>query len=836
MIDLGELHKVTQSSETFSQRVGTQRRHRAMATTQPKLTPVNRLQIWHRHSAVAATVLLMLSGCGGGGAEGASASATQATSSSPSASENTTDASPAETGIGNPTAGTALEVMAQALAEVESVATALTAKAAVLAESVAATAVDPAATAEPDVTAMAQASVAKSNTASATPALTIRAKSSLAGGIGPLMTLRVDGVVIASVEVSTTSFVDYRFNTPTLRAGSKIDIVFSNDAVIAGADRNLFIAYLDDGAQTVMPNLPGTVYDRGNTAAAFDGVDTLAGQSDMYWSGALRLTWPAARSLDTALATKIDAHRFLQQASFGSSAADITALAGKSFSQWVTDQMALPVTADFVNHIQAKYNLGDAYRPKGSLYTPTWVGQKFWDLAANSPDQLRKRTAFALHQIFMVSQTDSNLWYHARAYANYQDTLNKNAFGNFRTLLEDITLSPAMGVYLSHMRNRKEDATIGRLPDENFAREVMQLFTIGLHELNTDGSLKRDANGKPIETYTNADVMALAKIMTGWSWAFPDAQMTDSNFRWGEPNTTAAGDTRIDLQPMKAYPSQHSSVQKVLFSGKAWATTLPANGTAATDLRLALDALFKHPNVGPFVGRQLIQRLVTSNPSAAYVGRVAAAFNNNGSGVRGDLGAVVRTILLDAEARPAAAGSAGKLREPVLRVTQWMRALAAKSSSGQYMMAYELDAAGQRVFNPASVFGYFRPGYVPPNSGFSASAATVPEFQIVNESTVASWLNTAEAMAGTGLGWTGTANDVATDLAALSQLAHSGSLTAMADHLNLLLLGGRMSTGLRQALQDAVGGVAGSDASSDLNRARAAVFMVLASPEYLVQQ
>ena len=808
-----------------------------MDTTQPKLTPVNRLQIWHKISAVAATSMFLVAGCGGGsGATGASVSDTPATSGSPTASDTTASSSPAETGIGSPAAGTALEVIAQGLAEVEALATALTAHGAVLAESVAANVVTPIATAEPDVTALAQANAARFNTASSAPALTIRAKGSLAGGIGPLMTLRVDGVAIASVEVTTTSFADYRFGTPTLHAGAKIDIVYSNDAVIAGADRNLVIAYLDDGAQTVLPNAPGTVYDRGIAAAAFDGLDTLAGQGDMAWNGALRLTWPAARTVDATLAAKIDAQRFLQQATFGATSADLTALAGQSYSQWLTDQMDLPAAADFVNHIQAKYNLGDSYRPKGSLYTPAWLGQKFWDSAANSPDQLRKRTAFALHQMFLVSQVDSNLWYQARAYANYQDTLNKNAFGNFRTLLEDITLSPAMGIYLSHMRNRKEDASTGRLPDENFAREVMQLFTIGLYELNTDGSLKRDANGNAIETYNNADVMALAKVLTGWSWAFPDAQMTDSNFRWGEPNITAAGDTRIDLLPMKAYASQHSTAQKVLFSGKTWATTLPAGGTAATDLRLALDALFKHPNVGPFVGRQLIQRLVTSNPSAAYVGRVAAAFNNNGSGVRGDLGAVVRAILLDAEARPGAAGSAGKLREPVLRVTQWMRALATKSSSGQTMMAFELDNAGQRVFNAASVFGYYRPGYVPPNSVFSASAATVPEFQIVNESTVASWLNTAEAMAGSGLGWNGTGNDVSTDLAVLSQLAHSGSLTAMTDHLNLLLLGGRMSTGLRQSLQDAVGGVVGSGATSDLNRARAAVFMVLASPEYLVQQ
>jgi uncharacterized protein (DUF1800 family) len=498
--------------------------------------------------------------------------------------------------------------------------------------------------------------------------------------------------------------------------------------------------------------------------------------------------------------------------------------------------MAMPPRADFVNHIQAKYGLGDAWRPGGSKFDPAWVAQRFWATAATSPDQLRKRVAFALHQIFMVSQADSNLYVHPRAYANYLDLLNKHAFGNYRTLLEAMALSPAMGIYLSHMRNNKEDPATGRLPDENFAREVMQLFTIGLNELNTDGSLKLDANGRPIETYDNNDVMAMAKVFTGFSWALPDNQLTWVNFLWANPDYSATNDTRIDLLPMKPYPGLHSPAEKRLFSGKPQAVVIPANGNAADSVRIALDALFRHPNVGPFIGRQLIQRLVTSEPSPAYVARVAAAFNNNGQGVRGDMAAVVRAVLLDSEARNPPAGDFGKLREPVLRVAHWMRAFGATSASGEYAMAYELDNLSQRPLSAPSVFGYFRPGYVPPNTVFAAGGDTVPELQIINESTAANWVNRAATMAGGGIGWNGSTTDVSTALAPQVALASAGNIDGLIQNLNLLLYNGRMSAALKQDLLDATTTVGGNTPASHLNRARVALFLALASPEYLVQR
>jgi uncharacterized protein (DUF1800 family) len=672
--------------------------------------------------------------------------------------------------------------------------------------------------------------------ANVTGSITVRASATLAGGVGALMQLRVNGVILGTAEVRSMTGEDIVFAVPTLVAGHRIDLAFTNDAIINGQDRNLFVQYVKLPSGTLVPTAPGVVVDTGVGEAAFDGAGTAASTGALFAFGAMRFTVPNPPPADSTLAQQYAASRFLQQASFGPTQGEINRLLTITPAQWITEQMALPAKPDFVTHIQGKYDLGDAHRPSGSRFDGAWVAQRFWATAATSPDQLRKRVAFALHQIFMVSQADSNLYGHPRAYANYLDLLNKHAFGNYRTLLEAVTLSPAMGIYLSHMRNQKEDPATGRLPDENFAREVMQLFTIGLNELNTDGSRKLDANGRPIETYDNNDVMAMAKVFTGFSWALPDNQLTWVNYLWFSPDYSAANDTRIDLLPMKAYPGLHSPAEKRLFSGKPNAVVIAANGNANDSVRIALDALFRHPNVGPFIGRQLIQRLVTSEPSPAYVARVAAAFNNNGQGVRGDLAAVVRAVLLDNEARNPPANDFGKLREPVLRVAHWMRAFGATSASGEYAMAYELDALSQRPLGAPSVFGYFRPGYVPPNTVFAAGGDTVPELQIVNESTAATWVNRAASMAGGGVGWNGSTVDVGTMLAPQVALASAGNIDGLIQNLNLLLYNGRMSAALKQDLLDATTTVGGITPASHLNRARVALFLALASPEYLVQR
>jgi uncharacterized protein (DUF1800 family) len=663
--------------------------------------------------------------------------------------------------------------------------------------------------------------------------VTVRARGTLAADVGPMMTVRVDGVVVGTVEVRSADFQDYVFDTPPLAPGAKVDVVFSNDAVINNQDRNLFVAYVQGGATQLLPTASGAVFDRGSGNAAFDGFEGQPGKNDLTSSGALRLSWPAIDPALRPTKEQFAAARFLQQATFGATRAQIDRVVAIGMPAWVDEQIAVPFTPDFVNHIQAKYDLGADYRPNGSRYTTNWLIERFWATAAAAPDQLRKRVAFALHQMLVVSLSDSNQWPHARAYANYLDILNRHAFGNYRTLIEEIALSPSMGIFLSHIRNRKEDPATGRLPDENFARELMQLFCIGLQELNLDGSLKLGSNGQPIETYNNEDVMALAKVFTGWSWGLPNSQLTETNFRHYNPDYSVSGDQKIDLQRMKAYPLQHSDAEKRVFTGKPGAVLIEAETPAPDALRKALDALFNHPNVGPFVARQLIQRLVTSDPSPTYVARVASAFNNNGAGVRGDMAAVVRAVLLDADANaPRLQPGAGKLRDPILRVSQWIRAFDATSVSGEYMMAGDLDAVSQRPLSPPSVFGYYRPGYVPPNTAFSARGATAPEFQIVNETTTAQWANRAQVMAGSGLGWNGSISDVSSLYTAQAELVAAGNMTALLDQLSLLLYAGRMSTDLRQAILDGVGGVAGIDAASHLNRARVAVFLALASPEY----
>jgi uncharacterized protein (DUF1800 family) len=671
-------------------------------------------------------------------------------------------------------------------------------------------------------------------TANLTDSLTVRASASIAAGVGAIMQLRIDGVIVGSVEVRSSTPTDYRFAVPRLLPGSRIDLVYTNDATIDGVDRNLFVQYLRTGDTTLAPFASNVMFDAGLGEAAVDGSATSASSGGMYTSGALRMIMPTLQP--TISPARFAASRLLQQASFGPTLAEVDRVVQAGHASWIDEQLAMPFVPDMVAAVQARYDLGDPYRPGGKNYAPNTVSQRFWTAAAKSHDQLRRRMGFALHKILMVSQVDTNLYYHARAYAHYLDTLNRHALGNYRDLLEQMALNPAMAIYLSHMRNRPEDAAASRAPDENFAREVMQLFTIGLHELNIDGSPKLNANGQPIETYTNEDVMALAKVFTGWSWAFPDAQLTNYLFRYGQPNVSAAGDQHIDTLPMKAYPGQHSSAEKRLFSGKPQAMVMPAGASAQADLKLALDALFNHPNVGPFISRQLIQHLVSSHPSNAYVARVAAVFNNNGKGVRGDLAAVARAILLDSEAANPPASSVGMLREPVLRVSHWMRSLQGVSVSGQYALDGEVSALGQQPLYASSVFGYFRPGYVPPNTVFSADRITVPPMQIVNEVTTARWVNLAERMAGDGLGWTGSQIDVTAQLQPLADLVSTGQLAAVIDHLNLMLYAGRMSSTLKQDLMEAMLSVSGTSAANHLNRARVAVFLALASPEYLVQR
>jgi uncharacterized protein (DUF1800 family) len=429
-------------------------------------------------------------------------------------------------------------------------------------------------------------------------------------------------------------------------------------------------------------------------------------------------------------ANRAEAARFLTQATFGATEADVDQVMALGYAKWIDAQFNKPASS-----MRAEWERVDAARkaidPKSSAYQQG-VFNAFWKQAITGQDQLRQRVAFALSQVMVVSLRPDATTNHARAAAAYMDMLSTQGLGSYRDLLEGVSLHPLMGMYLSHIRNLKGDVKTGRVPDENYAREVMQLFSLGVHALNIDGSTQM-RNGLPVESYTPGDISGLAKVFTGFSFACPDGNT--SQCWWGGHNN---GDASASLYhtPMIGYAEYHSAEEK-RFLGK----TIAAQGTPNPGLSLkeALDTLAAHPNVGPFIGKQLIQRLVTSNPSPSYVAAVAGVFNNNGEGVRGDMKAVVKAILMHPEARQVS-NTSGKVREPILRMTAYARAFPLQSDTGEYQFNYT-DVIGQTPMLAPSVFNFYRPGYAAPGSQSAAAGLVAPELQITHESSVASYAN-----------------------------------------------------------------------------------------------
>ncbi|NVD97617.1 DUF1800 family protein [Massilia sp. BJB1822] len=521
----------------------------------------------------------------------------------------------------------------------------------------------------------------------------------------------------------------------------------------------------------------------------------------------------------SASMTPAAASRFLAMASFGPDSQSISHLASIGAPAWLNEQFGMPLRRhrSFIDAIAAQTMPGEFH-----------IHDSLWQQAIHGPDQLRQRVAYALSQIFVISTQDENIATMPRGAASYYDVLAEHAFGNYRQLLKAVALHPMMGIYMSHMKNQKEGK--GRIPDENFAREIMQLMSIGLHELNQDGSLKL-AQGRPIETYNHEDVAGLAKVFTGWSWAGGDQSQARFFGQVKDPNR--------DWRPMQHYAAYHSSSAKRFLGA-----SLPEGGSGEQDLDAALDVLFRHPNTGPFIGRQLIQRLVTSNPSPAYVGRVAAAFRDNGSGVRGDMRALIKAVLLDPEAQnPAISTAAGKLREPVLRLANWMRAFKANSASGQFRMWYLDDTSlslGQTPLRAPSVFNFFRPSYAPPGSALAAAGLVAPEFQLASEPTVIGYLNYMQKAIVSGVGRNA---DIRPNYAEEVALAERPEL--LVERVNLLLLNGRMPASLKAQITAALNGIivpasngpyARYSAERKLNRVHMAIYLALAAPEYLIQQ
>lgn len=507
----------------------------------------------------------------------------------------------------------------------------------------------------------------------------------------------------------------------------------------------------------------------------------------------------------TAPPTDAEAARFLAQAGFAATSADIAAVKANGYAAWLDAQFALPVTDGHYDWMMARGYAVDANRNSFAGLDNT-----LWRKLMSAPDVLRQRVVLALSEIFVVSMTGLPVQWRGLMGAAYVDLLEQHAFGNYRQLLEAVTLSPAMGVYLNMRGNQKADAKTGRVPDENYARECMQLFSIGLVQLNADGSAKTGSDGKPLESYTQAQITELAQILTGWDY-----------------DGASATDPAYVRKPMVNNPARFTPGAKQVLGVDVPAT---ADGPAA--LKIVLDTLAAHANVGPFIGRQLIQRLVASHPSPAYVARVAAVWADNGAGVRGDLKAVVRAVLLDAEARkPSSQPSAGRLREPVQRLIQWARSFGATSPTGLWNVGDTTNPAtrlGQSPLRSPSVFNFFRPGYVPPNSTLGSNAITAPEFQLCNESTVAGYLNFMQTVIGSGVG------EVKGDYTA--ELALSTDAPALVAHLALRLAGDGISADTQAQVATAVATIAASNDTGKRNRVYAAVLMLMACPEYQIQK
>jgi uncharacterized protein (DUF1800 family) len=550
--------------------------------------------------------------------------------------------------------------------------------------------------------------------------------------------------------------------------------------------------------------------------------------------------------------TKAEASRFLGQATMGPSQADIDRLSAQSYDAWFDDQFAKPQTLHRLTLNQAT---ADAVAIGGQV-SPTNFYDSWWAQAIGGDDQLRQRAAFALSEIFVISFSNSTLAAQPRGVASYYDMLGANAFGNFRDLLDGVTYHPMMGIFLSHLKNQKEDPTTGRVPDLNYAREVTQLFTVGQYKLNLDGSMVMGGNGAPTAAYTPADLNGLSQVFTGLSW-YAGPNLTDrTNARFFGSNP----DVSRDWEPMQDYNQYTANTSFHSISAKNfWSVTIAPQTTPDTvgDVKIALDTLFNNPNVGPFIGKQLIQRLVSSDPSPAYVARVAAAFNDNGHGVRGDMKAVWKAVLLDAEARAVGtSASSGKLREPVLRLAQMLRAFNAGSVTGRYTgIGLTDDPAtrlGQTPMFAPTVFNFFRPGYVPSGKDLSDAELVVPEMQITDELSVAGYMNYIRA-------WTtlDKTRDIQQDYTAEQALAETPD--ALVDRMNLLLFAGTMPDALKTQISAAAGSrvipgpiyPAGTAASAvatttptnqaqidaaKLDRVYIAVFLSMASPDYLIQK
>jgi len=520
-----------------------------------------------------------------------------------------------------------------------------------------------------------------------------------------------------------------------------------------------------------------------------------------------------------------DAAKFLTQATFGATEATINQLAAQNdLCQWIEQQMRMPISRT-LPFVQANSN--------GSLRTTRHY--IWWQNALEGNDQLRQRVAFALSQIFVISDRDYELGNSQYGMSDYYDMLADNAFGSYRNLLQKVTLHPTMGIYLGMVRNRKANPALFIRPDENYAREVLQLFSIGLHTLDQSGqTVSRNA---PVNAYSQATVENFARVFTGWNFA-------DSPGVWSTTNLTQYDKTLTMVADYNPRPpnSFHDTGSKVLLNSARLSSSNGFSNPTQRDLNFALNNIANHPNVPPFFSKLLIQRLTTSNPSPAYVKRVADVFVNNGRGQRGDLGAVVKAILLDREARLGKAVNAnfGKVKEPIMQLTQLWRAFDGQRGPGasqEYRLrakaAPQVDEIfGQAVMRSPSVFNFFLPDNPLPSS--NSAALLSPELQIMTEANIASMHNAfySQIYNFSNYDIPGWNVPVLINLDKAVRLASDPD--ALLNYLNRLLLAGEMPVDMRRSIRQHLIDLPDTG-NLNLDRAKDALFIITASPSFMVQ-
>ncbi len=508
--------------------------------------------------------------------------------------------------------------------------------------------------------------------------------------------------------------------------------------------------------------------------------------------------------------TQDQRYDLLYRSTFGPQPDSYQELASLGYVNWLDEQFFMSPSLHTVR--LKEYELdGDS-----DSYNQVDRASVWWDLSINAPDQLRQRVAFALSEIFVISRYGASLGGRALEMTDYYDMLVTHAFSNYRDLIESVTLHAAMGDYLSMMANQKADPARNRYPDENYAREVMQLFSIGLYELNPDGTEKLDSQGQLIPTYTQDDIENLARVFTGWHIAERNQSgWASKNGNW--------------FVPMVAYPEYHDDDEKVVLG-----EVFVQGQTPEQDMAQAMDMLLNHPNTGPLVSKHLIQRLVTSNPSPAYVERMSAIFANNGEGVRGDLEAVIRGILTDSEALSGGDRSPVKLKEPLIAMTNFFRALEAKSAdpSGRFHNSIGMYGSyGQSPLGSSSVFNFFSPDYAP-NGEISEANDVAPEFEILSWNNFILTNNQLWAATGrTDYDGEDNPNRIVINTAPLEDIANDHK--ALIDEIERRLLSQRMSESLRAIVLEGLEDL--RDTQQSL-KVRNALYIVVTSQEFHIEE